>query len=128
MPLIPRATIPIPPSANRLWRIFGSKMYKHKDYTAWLEHCGWLLARDLPHVKGKPVGVEVHIYGGKGFTKARDIDNCLKPVLDCLRHAGVIEEDNVQVVKWVKGEYHEPESRKAEASCSVGIEILEGRK
>lgn len=124
MPLIQRCEIPIPPSANRLWRIFGSRMHKSKDYVQWLEHVGWLLKRDLPHVRNARVGVRIDVHGGKGFTKRRDMDNCLKPVLDALRESGVIEDDNVQYVKWVCAEYHEPESKKADATCFVGVEIL----
>lgn len=126
--LIPRATIPIPPSANALWKHGKGRTFKDAKYSRWLEQSAWLLARDLPHVKGARVGVEVSIYGGRGFPKSRDVDNCQKAVLDCLQRAGVIENDNVQCVKWVRVEYFDPESRKAEASCEVGIEILEGGK
>ena len=115
--------IPIPPSANRIWRIFGNRMHKSKDYSAWLEHTGWLLRRDL-RTFTEPVAVTVTIYGGKGFSKARDIDNCLKPVLDSLRTCGVIPDDNIQFVHRVTGEYRLPESKKSDASCTVTVEEL----
>jgi len=113
--------IPIPPSANRLWRIFGSRMHKSKHYVEWLEHCSWLLKQTMRPAANYPVSVTVTIHGGKGWTRARDIDNVLKPCLDLLREAGILAEDKVDYVTEVTAIYIPPTSKKSEATCFVEV-------
>ena len=69
-----------------------------------------------------PVRIEVRIKGGKGFNRARDLDNAaFKAVLDLLRHAGIIEEDNVQHVTELRATYQEDRTKGATATCTVEV-------
>lgn len=112
--------IPIPPSANRIWRIFGNRMHKSKQYTEWLEHVAWLLRRDLSNAP-VPCCVVIEIHGGKGWHKARDLDNTIKPAIDALRASGVLVEDTCDYVSRVEAIFRAPESKKAEATCLIGV-------
>ena len=40
----------------------------------------------------------MNITGGKGWRTNRDLDNCLKPVLDLLTALNIIEDDNCNLV------------------------------
>jgi len=62
-----------------------------------------LLGR-CPHIPGK-VRVSVEIIGGKGWRKNRDLDNCLKAILDMLRHKGIILDDGCETVTSVAIRY-----------------------
>lgn len=97
-----------PPSVNHIWnRGRGGKVYRSRSYQTWIQ-------RNLFHVGHKlalqpgPVHVSIHIHGGKGWRKGRDIDNVLKPLMDFLQHIGVIEDDCAEVVASIYVRYHYP--------------------
>lgn len=72
-----------------------------------------------------PVRIAVRIKGGNGFNRGRDLDNAaFKAILDLLRHAGVIAEDNVQHVTELRATYQEDRSKGAVATCSVELETI----
>lgn len=104
---MPTAVIPVPPSANAIWRavrVRGKQMVlKSRAYRAWLESAVLMLRSGLPTTTG-PVAVQIRV-GGTGFHQRRDIDNCIKPVIDALRHAERIEGDSVKTVRRVTAEY-----------------------
>ena len=83
-------TLPLPPSANRIWRLSeGGGIHRAKAYRAWLNTVGWecLVAKATGRVPGR-------------FTlrlsvpeTLRDPDNSIKPTLDGIQKAGVIAND-----------------------------------
>lgn len=90
--------IPIPPSVNALWRAVrknsgGVRVVKSKSYAAWLESAVLLLRVGLP-VCGGAVGVRIALTGGTGWAANRDVDNAAKAVLDALKLAGRIADDD----------------------------------
>lgn len=115
-------TLPIPPSANHIWKMSRGKQYRSEEYVNWIEAAQWLLHRDLKKVDGI-VRVTITIYGGKGFPVNRDLDNCIKPAVDALRKSGVIRDDNVQHVREVVARYIHPLSKKTEANMTVSVEV-----
>lgn len=89
-----------PPSANRLWRSRVSKsgkpsVYRDPAYKRWVDECCWLVAamKPRPKVVG-PFTARIVLASRKGRV---DIDNRIKPVLDALQHARVIDDDSKAV-------------------------------
>lgn len=85
-------TLPFPPSANRYWRNWRGRMVvsdEAKDYKAIVA----LLARDFEPLSG-PVSVSIGVYRP---ARRRDLDNCLKVVLDALQ--GYLYENDDQIVE-----------------------------
>lgn len=86
----------MPPSVNALYRNVPQKgRVKTKAYSAWIAHAGLLVNRQKPERCDGDVSVEC-VFGPRN--RRRDIDNCLKPVLDLIQRCGVIENDK-NVVK-----------------------------
>jgi Holliday junction resolvase RusA-like endonuclease len=81
--------IPMPPSANRIWRRAGAIMHKSTEYRAWKDSAAasieaqragrtldWFsIGIDLPHSR-------------------RDPDNSIKPLLDACQAGGAIRNDS----------------------------------
>ena len=116
-------TIPIPPSANAIWRAWRGRILRSKRYEAWRWECSLLLGRQ-PMVE-TPCSVEIVIYGGKGFTLAHDLDNLCKPTLDLLRLVRVIPEDSAKYVELVQCRYVKPKRKGDVAACKVWVTTLE---
>lgn len=117
------AEIPVPPSANAIWRAVHSRgkqlMLKSRAYRAWLESAVLVLRIGLNRTSG-PVEVTIRV-GGTGFNRARDLDNCIKPVIDALRHAQRIDGDSVKTVRRVVAEY----LTDGLARCEVAVSRIE---
>jgi Holliday junction resolvase RusA-like endonuclease len=90
--------VPLPPSANRLWRSHTSKktgkpvIYPDPKYTTWQKEGHVAIAQQRP----KPImgEVEVRIYLVRK-SKAADLDNKIKPLLDLMEKANLIENDKL---------------------------------
>jgi Holliday junction resolvase RusA-like endonuclease len=81
--------IPVPPSANRIWRRAGAIMHKSTEYRAWKDAAAaaiqeqragrcfdWFsIGIDLPHSR-------------------RDPDNSIKPILDACQAGGAVINDS----------------------------------
>lgn len=97
-----------PPSVNHIWnRGKGGKVYRSRAYQTWIARNLFHAGRKVRQVPG-PVSVEILIWGGKGWRKGRDIDNCLKPLMDFLQHIGAIEDDCSDVVTEIVVKYKSP--------------------
>jgi len=84
--------IPLPPSANTMWRNVKGRTLLSKKYREWrTEAASQIVFYQAPRKILGPVSI---------FIKARrprrnaDIDNRIKPILDLLEEVGVIENDN----------------------------------
>lgn len=109
--------LPMPPSANRLWRYDrGGRPHRSTQYKAWLQHAGaeilvqgrtayhggWGKFRAVPITSP----VEVVIWAGRPDKRKRDIDNRIKPLLDCLTKCHVIQDDSLVhklSIEWAEG-------------------------
>jgi Holliday junction resolvase RusA-like endonuclease len=100
-------TLPIPPSANRLWRNVGGRTIKSREYREWEDVAGMTLRLARPRPTPSPAGVHIRITGGKGFNRNRDADNAIKATLDLLRHGGVLGGDSVMTLHDVRCSYAE---------------------
>lgn len=117
--------LPIPPSTNNLFVTRRGKRYKSNHYLAWIKEADLMLMVQRAKPVPSPVSIVVRIIGGDGWTRGRDLDNAIKPVLDLCKMAGLILDDNCNHVVSVRAFYCEPRGEKA--ACCVEIEHLEDR-
>lgn len=122
-------SLPIPPSANQLWRSArtsdGVKVYKSKEYSQWLEVAVMLCKMGLDK-RTEPAEIKLHVIGGKGWRKNRDLGNIEKASTDCLKHAGVIADDNTDYVQKTILVYSRPAMKTDEARLIVSIKDYDG--
>lgn len=83
-------TIPRPPSLNGIYANRSGGRLKTSEYKKWREVAAWEIKaqRPKPFIGNITVSLEV------GKPRRGDIDNRIKPVLDALQEAGVIENDS----------------------------------
>lgn len=81
--------LPLPPSANRIWRNWGGRMVKSSEYRTWKDAAAHSIAHQLA---GQPAL--------QWFSAAiimpptrRDLDNSAKPILDALQAGGAVSDD-----------------------------------
>lgn len=90
-------TLPTPTSTNRLYKRVGPRVFKSKEYRAWIKEAGWSLKAQKPgSIKG---AVELEYTFGKS---RKDIDNCVKAANDLLVRHRVIEDDSPKFVRDTK--------------------------
>lgn len=90
--------LPYPPSANRYWRLFKGRVIKSTQAREYQNAVGWqVLAERIPMLD-TPVQVQVTV---KLFRphKGRDLDNCLKVLLDALQ--GYAYQNDNQIARLV---------------------------
>jgi crossover junction endodeoxyribonuclease RusA len=89
-------SLPFPPSVNNLYASAGGRRVKSRHYVSWQRDALWRIKLlRQPSIRGQ---VMVTIYGHPKDRRKRDIDNIVKPILDTLVRAGIIEDDR-HVVK-----------------------------
>lgn len=89
-------TLPAPPSANKMYRYAGNRVLKSSAYRQWLKECDALIwQKGWRDQMTGPLRVRIHITPKDN--RLRDIDNYIKPCLDVLESAGVIENDRLVV-------------------------------
>lgn len=89
-----RLVLPLPPSANRMWRKGKSRVYRSDEYTKFSEEVGWACTEKRIKKLAGNVHAEVVLYFAR---KNGDADNRIKPLLDSL--IGYAYADDGQVVK-----------------------------
>lgn len=95
-------TLPMPPSANRLWKRTRGGMAKSDAYSAWLNEAGWVAKSQ--HQKPVPGPYKISIHAKRPGTRGPDLDNTIKPVNDLLQSLGLIENDKLcemVTARWV---------------------------
>jgi Holliday junction resolvase RusA-like endonuclease len=92
--------LPRPISVNNLYaNVRGRGRVPTARYNAWKWHAAAMLAEQRPLVKhAGPVAVRLAV-GEVGVAPGMDLDNCAKAVLDALKTAGVIQDDNRRIVR-----------------------------
>src|SRR5690349_9181669 len=71
-------TLPYPPSANALWRVFRGRSIKSRAYREWLADAAEDIERQAPQIIEGAYDLVIH--ATRPDRRARDIDNLLKPV------------------------------------------------
>jgi len=89
----------MPPSANgmRAHFIEGGKVrsVKSKGYAAWKKAAAWEIAAARPGKMTGPYRLYIAAQRDWRSSRARDIDNIIKPVSDALVAAGVVADDSL---------------------------------
>ena len=90
--------IPIPPSANDMYKMTinrgGKGKYRRvrtKEYERWRSRAAWVVASQVfDHLRRKtPFTMSIRV----NLDHRGDIDNRIKPLLDMLQYAGVVQDD-----------------------------------
>ena len=87
--------LPCPPSSNRIWRMARGRTIKSKEYRQWLKSChAYVWFKHQEHeMYTCPIKVSI-IYIPPSKVR-KDLDNILKPILDLLELAEVVENDRL---------------------------------
>lgn len=81
--------LPLPTSANRIWRRFGKRMVKNPEYVAWQQEASHLIA--LSKMRLVQGGYDLRaVFPDK---MRPDIDNMIKPLNDILVRTGIVQDD-----------------------------------
>jgi crossover junction endodeoxyribonuclease RusA len=88
--------LPWPPTINQYWRNFNGKVLLSKKGRAYRKDAGWLIRQAQLEQGSRTMkgDVKVVIQALPPDQRKRDLDNILKSLLDCLQHAGVLEDDS----------------------------------
>src|SRR3990167_7663956 len=70
--------LPMPPSANRLWRRSGARMHKSSQYTEWLRVAGLMVMAQ--RIKGITGPYKLSIQLLRPDKRRRDLDNRIKSI------------------------------------------------
>ena len=105
-----KATLPLPPSVNAMYRHFGHTVYKTQEAKAWIREASFLL-------KAAPFKDKVAVNIDYYFKRDSDIDNRIKALLDLLQSKGIITNDN-QVYRLVVTKNFDKKNPRVELSIS----------
>lgn len=94
-------TLPMPPSANAIWRWNGGQgVSKAPKYTAWINEAGWRMNEARAKGLWKPLAPDTWYWTDMLFSYAHkgDSDNRIKAIHDLLHSMGATPDD-----KWLMG-------------------------
>lgn len=114
-----RLSLPLPPSANDLWRVFRNRAIKSKKYREWIARAHSIVLESVGSMEPteSPCVVKMQIY----VRRRRDVDNNIKPVLDVL--AGLVYRNDSQV--WMVAASRHMVCSDAETKVVVVVEQTE---
>ena len=87
------AVLPAPPSANALFVVRDGKRVKTGQYNRWLREAAIMYRQGFGCVEPMPAQTPLWVTIEAAIDRRRDLDNCIKPLLDSLQKAGVIPDD-----------------------------------
>lgn len=86
--------LPPPPSTNRIWRFARGRVYRSKEYVAWIKEAALTILANRQVPKQKITGpFEIEISLATNIHAGSDGDNRIKAVLDLLHRLGIIADD-----------------------------------
>jgi len=93
-------TLPMPPSVNKCWRnVPGKGRVKTKVYKEWRLGARWAIWNQrYPPLEKGTVHLNITVEE-PALKRSRDIDNLIKPILDALVEARVLEDDKSKIVR-----------------------------
>ncbi len=109
-----KLTLPLPPSANRYWRMYNNRMVVSPEATAYKEQVGWLCREAGLEPLSGSVCLTVRVYRKQ---KSGDLDNKLKVIGDALN--GYAWFDDAQVVEIHAYRYDDKHNPRVEIECEV---------
>lgn len=95
--------LPFPPSANNMHTVVRGRKIASKAYRGWKDEAAW--AARLAKAERLSGLVEVTIELVAPDRRRRDCDNAIKPVLDALVSAHLIDGDDARFVRKVSSEW-----------------------
>lgn len=88
-----------PFSANKMFvPISRGKLVKSKQYRDWIDKNLPVLVEDLEPITSFPVEIELVVYSGTDWQNKRDIDNCIKPIIDLMVRANILPDDTTNYI------------------------------
>lgn len=87
--------LPMPPSANAIWRGTGARVVKSVEYKRWLVHAGMVIQMAKAAGEIRPFAGKYMLLLALPPTMRGDIDNRHKAVNDLLQSVGLIENDSL---------------------------------
>ena len=116
------AVLPAPPSANALFLVRNGQRYKTSKYRKWLCEADLMYHRQQRrrYVEPMPAKTPLRVRIEVAVDRRRDLDNCIKPLLDSLQKAGVIVDD-----RWVDSIQADrvPPGDVPAGWCKVSVEV-----
>jgi Holliday junction resolvase RusA-like endonuclease len=107
--------LPLPPSVNHMY--VGMGRHKSRFYKAWLKECGHLLPPGL--VAHAPAARwELTVTCVMPNWRRRDLDNCVKPLIDFLAGQLGLEDNYLVAIAMIK------EVAKGESYCTGEVRIV----
>lgn len=89
-----KLVLPMPPSANRYWRMWQGRMVVSTEARNYKEQAGWIAKGAQADVITGDVALTLRVFRPQ---KRGDLDNCVKVLVDSLK--GIIFEDDDQVTE-----------------------------
>jgi len=83
--------LPLPPSANKLWRYGQERVFKSPEYQSWLEEAGYKL--NGQHPRPVPGPYKLTILAQRPPRRHRDLGNLEKALSDILVRHKVVDDD-----------------------------------
>lgn len=96
--------LPFPPSLNHLYRHVGPRTLISREGRRFREEVASILAAQGVRPMSGPLAVHVKVHPPD--RRRRDLDNCLKGLLDALEHGGAYHDDGQ--IKKLEIEMREP--------------------
>jgi crossover junction endodeoxyribonuclease RusA len=112
LPSAIRIELPYPPSTNRYWRMFRSRMVVSAEAKAYKEHAAWLAREDgLRTPIDGPVALRAVLRPKKPLRPSKgravrciDIDNALKVAVDALNGVAYLDDSQLVDLRISRGE------------------------
>jgi len=86
-----RLVLPLPPSANRLWRVMRGAVVKSHHYRKWKDAA----ADKVAHQLGGQAALSWFTVSITLPLTRRDPDNAVKPILDAMQAGGAVQDDSM---------------------------------
>lgn len=84
--------LPYPPSINHYYRHVGPRVLISREGRKYRERVIAIIRSKMPERLTGHVKLSIELYPSD--RRRRDVDNCLKPILDALQHAGLMVNDS----------------------------------
>lgn len=95
--------LPFPPSVNNMHTVVRGRKIVSKAYRGWKDEAAWAAKLAKVERMSGPVDIAIEIVAPD--RRRRDCDNAIKPVVDALVSARLIDGDDARFVRKVSSEW-----------------------